>query len=146
MRDMKQNGAPGPDRTANLLVRSQLLYPIELRARRFGFACSLGGLFLPQVLGELNEEFRTLALFALGPDRALMHADYIPAYTEAEAGALLSVRNASAGSPTWADLPNAQFQVASPSQIISTTATTAMASSATSARFTMLPAMGANAG
>src|SRR6202012_5618138 len=30
----KENGAPEETRTPNLLIRSQMLYPIELRARR----------------------------------------------------------------------------------------------------------------
>jgi hypothetical protein len=32
---MKESGAPGGIRTPDLLVRSQTLYPTELRARRF---------------------------------------------------------------------------------------------------------------
>lgn len=31
--DKKKDGAPGPIRTADRLVRSQVLYPTELRAR-----------------------------------------------------------------------------------------------------------------
>jgi hypothetical protein len=32
--EMSENGAPGESRTPDLLVRSQTLYPAELRARR----------------------------------------------------------------------------------------------------------------
>src|ERR1700676_3136118 len=35
-RTSKKNGAPGGTRTPDLLVRSQTLYPTELRARRVG--------------------------------------------------------------------------------------------------------------
>ena len=31
---MKKDGAPGRIRTPNLLIRSQILYPVELRAHR----------------------------------------------------------------------------------------------------------------
>ncbi len=34
--ERSENGAPGKIRTPNLLIRSQVLYPIELRARRRG--------------------------------------------------------------------------------------------------------------
>ena len=36
--DPKRNGAPGEIRTPDLLVRSQALYPTELRARTFDLA------------------------------------------------------------------------------------------------------------
>ena len=43
---IKTNGAPAGTRTPNLLIRSQVLYPIELRARTarnaFGVAVSNG--------------------------------------------------------------------------------------------------------
>src|SRR5271157_23536 len=35
----RRTGAPGENRTPNLLVRSQALYPIELRAQRGRIAC-----------------------------------------------------------------------------------------------------------
>ena len=38
------NGAPGRTRTLNLLIRSQTLYPIELRAPKEGQNYSNGGL------------------------------------------------------------------------------------------------------
>jgi hypothetical protein len=36
-----ENGAPGENRTPNLMVRSHALYPIELRAHRGGGIASL---------------------------------------------------------------------------------------------------------
>ena len=33
MENAAKNGAPGESRTPNLLIRSQMLYPIELRVR-----------------------------------------------------------------------------------------------------------------
>src|SRR5260370_27378041 len=41
MQVLKKNGAPGGIRTPDLLVRSQTLYPTELRARRFFAAASV---------------------------------------------------------------------------------------------------------
>ena len=40
----EKHGAPGRTRTPNLLIRSQALYPIELRARRAGLARRRGNL------------------------------------------------------------------------------------------------------
>ena len=49
------NGAPGKIRTPNLLIRSQTLYPVELRARNHRADCddpTCGAAYLNKSLGQ----------------------------------------------------------------------------------------------
>ena len=66
MISIEENGAPGGIRTPDLLVRSQTLYPAELRARRnadsvfldydtaVGTATALNGNFIVAILAGLS--------------------------------------------------------------------------------------------
>ena len=67
---VRRNGAPGKSRTCDLLVRSQTLYPAELRAprvtcesERFSILAKLARKIL-NVLGALQEKAEGEGLFS----------------------------------------------------------------------------------
>jgi hypothetical protein len=67
-----ENGAPEGIRIPNLLIRSQMLYPVELRARMAGDADSLEKSRGRKTSGTLPKEF-SYGKYNLAPDVAKTH-------------------------------------------------------------------------